>query len=257
MIARTRASAPLLVALVAIAGCGAVHSTALCTYDAGACARLAAATHDSANAWKRVDASTVRIDGNIDKESEKAFARVFDAEVRRVELNSGGGDVLAALRIASQIRDAGLEVVVDGYCLSSCANYLFTSGSKRTLRGGLVGFHGNIGECARREGGAEAWARKWAPRDASQSELAAESARYQSLITAEQSYLAATSIDSALFFDSCAPDKGMNDGITYSFLLPSADTFARYGFGQIDGTQDTLLLKAYNQTFHDTPAVLR
>lgn len=106
----------------------------------------------------------MRIDGNINKESDKAFARVFDAEVQRVELNSGDGDVLAALRIASQIREAGLEVVVDGYRLSSCANYLFTSGSKRTLR---------------------------------------------------------------------------------------------YGFGQIDGTHDTLLLKAYNQPFHDTPAVLR
>lgn len=257
MIALRLLFAPALLVFAALAGCGTVQSTPLCTYEASACARLAAATSDDANAWKRVNANTVRIDGNIGKDSDKAFARVFDTGVRRVELNSGGGDVRAALRIAEQIRDAGLEVVVDGYCLSSCANYLFTSGSTRTLRGGLVGFHGNIGECARREGGAEAWARKWAPKDASPSVLAADSARYAALIADERAYFAATSIDMAIFFDTCAPDKGINDGVTYSFLLPSADTFARYGFDHIDGMQDEVLLKAYNQTFHDTPAVLR
>ncbi len=229
----------------------------MCTYDAGACARLAAATSSDENAWKRVSEDTVRLDGNINKGSDKAFARVFDAQVRRVELNSGGGDVLAALHIADQMRDAGVEVVVNGFCLSSCANYLFTAGSTRTLRNGLVGFHGNIGECARREGGAEAWARRWAPKNASQAELAAESARYRALISTEQAYFASTSIDSAIFFDSCAPDKGLNDGVTYSFLLPSSETFARYGFGPIEGKQDTELQRAYNQTFHDTPAILR
>ena len=45
--------------------------------------------------------------------------------------------------MAERIRALGMEVVVVGFCVSSCANYLFTAGAtKIVLPGGIVGFHG-------------------------------------------------------------------------------------------------------------------
>ena len=41
------------------------------------------------------------------------------------------------------LKEAEVDVVVDGVCLSSCANYLFTAGRHKTIRNGVVGFHGN------------------------------------------------------------------------------------------------------------------
>jgi hypothetical protein len=37
-----------------------------------------------------------------------------------------------------------LDVVVDGVCASSCANYIFCAAKTKTIKHGFVGFHGNI-----------------------------------------------------------------------------------------------------------------
>ena len=58
-------------------------------------------------------------------------------------VNSKGGDVNAALDIADYLSSSGVSVVVDGFCLSSCANYIFVAGRRKIgLQGSFVGFHG-------------------------------------------------------------------------------------------------------------------
>lgn len=83
-------------------------------------------------------------DGFIDDE---AVSR-FEDELRRstageLWIRSTGGSVAASIRFGEAVRDAGLVVVVKGYCASSCANYVFTAGKSRIIDG-VVAWHGSL-----------------------------------------------------------------------------------------------------------------
>jgi len=61
-----------------------------------------------------------------------------------VVLKSLGGSVEDALDIADVFEQKHLVAVVNGYCASSCANYIFVAAAaKIVLDGGVVGFHGH------------------------------------------------------------------------------------------------------------------
>jgi hypothetical protein len=61
-----------------------------------------------------------------------------------ISINSGGGDVEAALEIGRLVQDLRLEVEVRNWCMSSCANYIFPSGTrKRITDGAVVAWHGS------------------------------------------------------------------------------------------------------------------
>lgn len=62
-------------------------------------------------------------------------------ELKVVELNSDGGSVWSAARIADAVIDAELDTHVNGECKSSCTR-IFLGGAKRTMsRGSRIGFH--------------------------------------------------------------------------------------------------------------------
>ncbi len=66
---------------------------------------------------------------------------------RLILVNSPGGNLWTALRIAEQVRDAKLHTVVSGSCLSGCS-LLFVAGRQRQFGSGyparatLIGIHG-------------------------------------------------------------------------------------------------------------------
>ena len=67
-----------------------------------------------------------------------------DGKPHTLRLNSSGGDDVAALTIAADIRRSHAAVIVDGLCAGPCANYLFTAAARRTVQpGGLVIFTGS------------------------------------------------------------------------------------------------------------------
>ena len=91
--------------------------------------------------------NTICIQGEITPETAKSFLSVEEKENTYIVLNSPGGDVSAAIDIATRIFERHLNVVVDKICISSCANYLFPSGNlKFVIPGGLLGFHGGPGQ---------------------------------------------------------------------------------------------------------------
>jgi len=92
--------------------------------------------------WKRIDKDTLRFTGAIKEESFSEFQSKIDANVKTIEINSGGGKVSASLKIANEISTRKINVVVRGFCISSCANYIFLAGAKKTIDG-IVGFHGS------------------------------------------------------------------------------------------------------------------
>lgn len=61
-----------------------------------------------------------------------------------LRLTSSGGEVEAAIRLAGWIYTNKIDIEVVDYCLSSCANYLFTAAFQKTiLPGAVVAWHGN------------------------------------------------------------------------------------------------------------------
>ncbi len=63
--------------------------------------------------------------------------------VDRVIITSGGGRILAALIIANWIHDKKLDVEIQKLCASSCANYIFPAGRKKTIAdGAMLIWHG-------------------------------------------------------------------------------------------------------------------
>lgn len=57
-------------------------------------------------------------------------------------IDSGGGDVSAAISLAFDLRKTGTRLVVAGKCFSACANYIFSGAlHKDVLPGSLIGIH--------------------------------------------------------------------------------------------------------------------
>lgn len=74
--------------------------------------------------------------------------RVRDAlsahRLSALRIDSGGGDVEAAMEIGALVQGHGLDVTVRGACLSSCANYVFPSGRRKFITdGSIVAWHGS------------------------------------------------------------------------------------------------------------------
>ncbi len=79
----------------------------------------------------------------ITQDSKRQFLALQIKDGAVIVLKSGGGDVAAALDLADAIVEKRLSIIVNRYCLSSCANYLFPAAkTKIVLDGGVVGFHG-------------------------------------------------------------------------------------------------------------------
>lgn len=80
--------------------------------------------------------------GPIDEAAYQDFSGFIKGKsIRTLSLNSGGGDVYYALKIASIVQEKGIQTVVESgdICLSACF-YLFVSGENRTSSG-EVGVH--------------------------------------------------------------------------------------------------------------------
>lgn len=67
-------------------------------------------------------------------------------QVRELVVHSGGGDVVAGMDLGDLVHARGLDVRVSGgLCMSSCANYVFTAGRRKTIEpGSLVVWHGSM-----------------------------------------------------------------------------------------------------------------
>jgi hypothetical protein len=92
-----------------------------------------------------IEGTTVKYVGKVsDKNAELFMNMVKGKNLTTLVINSGGGEINAGMEIGSWVFDNQIDVVVDGVCMSSCANYVFTAGRFKTIRkGSIVGWHGN------------------------------------------------------------------------------------------------------------------
>jgi hypothetical protein len=120
------------------AGCGKLNSEGVNEGQSSSNGRLS-------KTFMRLDMQSLAIDGLIDPTTPTEFRDILDRHpgTKRIHLRSGGGEVTAAMEMGREIRKRGLDVVVDGRCYSSCANYLFVAGNRKSVSdGGMLLMHG-------------------------------------------------------------------------------------------------------------------
>ncbi len=94
----------------------------------------------------RAEGDTVFYTGLIGPDSGGAFLASVEsaAGLRRLVINSGGGDTIAARIIGRWVAEHQLDVEVVGGCFSSCANYIFVAGRNKVInKNAFVGWHGS------------------------------------------------------------------------------------------------------------------
>jgi hypothetical protein len=194
--------------------------------------------------WNRLDLETLSFEGEIKSNEYQRFSKKFDSKVKTIYLNSDGGVTSEAMKIALDIVDLDITVIVNNWCLSSCANYLFLAGKKRIIQKGIVGYHGNVKACF----GDNKWDEVEADfqsQGISKEDILNAYNYFQAEIKVEEKFLEKIGVSQKLFDRSCELDKGLNDGKVYEFLLPTPETFSKYGVFNIIGEQDTEVIKAY------------
>jgi len=93
--------------------------------------------------WTRVGEDTIRLDGEIDRDSWQSYQQVAEGGYSKVVLKSLGGSPMPALLIARDMHKHQPRIVVEDYCLSACANYLLmASPAPKVGCGSLVIWHG-------------------------------------------------------------------------------------------------------------------
>ncbi len=99
---------------------------------------------DKSGTWEEVDEQTLRFVGTIDEHTHERFLETITPEITTLQVRTDGGEVEPGLAVGQEIHNRELDIIVDGMCSSSCANYWFPAGNKKTVPlGSWVGFHGN------------------------------------------------------------------------------------------------------------------
>ncbi len=86
---------------------------------------------------------SVAIIGRISPQTAQQFLAVASKRaLRRLVVDSSGGDLSSALLIAYKMRELQMDIYVNGRCFSACANMLLAAGNKKyVLPGSLIGIH--------------------------------------------------------------------------------------------------------------------
>ncbi len=93
-----------------------------------------------------LEGTTATYSGVISEENVERFLEtVSGQEITMLVVSSSGGEVNAGMTLGEWVFERQVEVAVEGMCMSSCANYVFTAGRSRTIgSGSIVAWHGNV-----------------------------------------------------------------------------------------------------------------
>jgi hypothetical protein len=76
--------------------------------------------------------------------NDEFFARVKGQKIKRLLITSSGGEVEAGIALGRWVFLNQVDVIVEDYCLSSCANYVFPAARYKTIKPrAIVAWHGN------------------------------------------------------------------------------------------------------------------
>jgi len=83
--------------------------------------------------------SKVKYDGKITLKGASDLKKLLlQSKIDTLIISSAGGDARAALVIGKMVRDLHLNVVVERYCISACAQYVFVAAHEKKLKNDAV-----------------------------------------------------------------------------------------------------------------------
>lgn len=194
--------------------------------------------------WSRSSSSTIRLEGDIGKDSYEQYIEVAKGGFTKVLLNSSGGYPSVALKIARDIqKHPDVEIDVKGVCISACASYLAIAGKHLNIEcDSVVAWHGGLG---RPEDEARAMRAEGIP----EGLVVAYTAWLKTFHADESAFYARAGVDIALLADSEKAVSALDldesytlDAATgeYSYStsagvwVPSMNSLKKYG---VDGLQ--------------------
>ncbi len=90
---------------------------------------------------QRINPNVLAFRGNISEGSVLALQDQIDANTTSIYITSVDGDMIEAMRLGKLLRERNLELVIQSYCLSRCAQYVFTASPRKSLnKNALLGF---------------------------------------------------------------------------------------------------------------------
>jgi hypothetical protein len=92
-----------------------------------------------------IDGENVRYLGELTAEGLSRLKQLTsNQKITSLTIKSGGGEISTGIDFGNWVFDNKLEVIVEQGCFSSCANYVFPAGRKKTiLPGAVVAWHGS------------------------------------------------------------------------------------------------------------------
>ena len=195
----------------------------------------------TAATWTASSPNTINLKGIIENGDAQELALLLTKNVTNIVVDSLGGNAEEGLKIGELLVKQGVNVEVTGVCVSSCANYIFTSGKRKILSEGIVGYHGNI--LASITVGRDQFIESLKKSGLSESQIADVLTHFTEVAKNESQFFKALGISQDLFDRTQSKDKGMGNGITYSILAPTAATFLKYGITGVEGDESRKVIE--------------
>lgn len=93
-----------------------------------------------------IDGEQIIYNGSLTAEANAKVLALYEAATVKpltLSIRSPGGPIDVGLALGEWVHQQGMNVRVDEFCFSSCANYIFTAGAKKILgKDAVIGFHG-------------------------------------------------------------------------------------------------------------------
>ena len=85
----------------------------------------------------------VIFDGELNSKSFAAIEKQVNSNTKSLVITSGGGDIESAINLGNLVKKYDLNVVVEDYCLSACAHFVFVAGKTKYINdNSFVALHG-------------------------------------------------------------------------------------------------------------------
>lgn len=173
--------------------------------------------------------------GYLDDDANGRLFALYDSLAIKptvLAIESKGGIVDFGLDLGDWVYRKGLDVRVGAYCLSSCANYVFTAAPRRTVSNvAVIGFHGGMSSMTFTLGGERKARYDAMTKEQQEAFLADQRKDIAPVLQRETAFFKKIGVrqDITTYGEASRFDLSEADGWTYT-----REDFARFGVDRID-----------------------
>ena len=162
-------------------------------------------------------------------------------------INCLGGDTYSGVKMGIDIQKRKLKIIVEGFAVSSAADYLFLAGKEKIIKNGVIGFHGNAQAVLKQAGGFDSMKKEMKEKyKVSDEYFETFEKEQQETIKLEKEFYKKLDIPQQLFDITQTDGKGLASELKedFDFLLPSLVTMKKFNIKNISGEQNIPLAEA-------------